>query len=216
MMDCIQFRELLDCYVDRELSAPAMSAADEHRRECAACGQAAASLEGLRRELQRTVAAHQPPGGLERRIRQALPGAWHGLPSAWAPAIYFRVAAAAIVVLTLGSMAARYRAEVREGVVGALDRVSVSLSDPTTIVLDATVLCRDCELEARHGVRAPCARIGHHGALATPDGHLWNIVEQPSSTELIHDDDLRGRRVRVRGRLYRDARTIEIDSYQVL
>jgi hypothetical protein len=40
------------------------------------------------------------------------------------------------------------------------------------MVLEGKILCRDCELEHRHGVKASCKIIGHHGAIATADGRI--------------------------------------------
>ncbi len=215
-MDCKQFREVLDCYIDHELSASAMSAAYVHRRECAACARAADGLEALRRRIRSVVTACDTPPDLERRIRQVIAPPWGYAAAAGWRAPRWAIAAALILAI-LGSAGVGYRVDVRQQLVTALDHAVVALADPTmTVVLEATVLCRDCELEARYGVKAPCNRVGHHGALATADGHLWNIMELPASAGLIHDNELLGRRVRVRGRLYRDAGSIAIESYQLL
>jgi len=65
------------------------------------------------------------------------------------------------------------------------------------------------------GVKASCRIIGHQGAIATADGRIWNIVEQQTSTKLIHDESLLGKSVVVRGRLFRNSRALVIDSYQL-
>jgi hypothetical protein len=216
MMDCKQFREVLDCYVDGELSAAAMSAADAHRRECASCARVAADVEALRRHVRRVVTAHLPPPGLEGRVRHAIRSPWMppGLPPAW---LASRTAVAATLVLALAAwVGLSPSSRVQEGLVVALDRAVLSLAAAEPTVFEATVLCRDCELKKRYGEEPACDRIGHHGALATADGHLWNIVEQPSSVDLIHDDALLGRKVRVRGRLFREAGSIAVESYQIL
>jgi hypothetical protein len=97
-----------------------------------------------------------------------------------------------------------------------MDEAIVQLSDPKTVVLNATVLCRDCELKHRHGERTICDRIGHHGAIVTSDGRIWNIVEQPGSHDLIYDNSLLGRKVRVRAKLFRDVGSIAVETYQIL
>jgi hypothetical protein len=96
------------------------------------------------------------------------------------------------------------------------DQAIVHLADPKTVELRATVICRDCELKHRHGERTMCQRIGHHGAIVTSDGRIWNIVEQPASHDLIHNNSLLGRTVRLRARLFRDAGSIAVESYQIL
>ena len=69
-------------------------------------------------------------------------------------------------------------------------------------------------MERRYGIEAPCRRIGHHGAIATADGHIWNLVDQKTASELIHNESLLGRQIVVQGRLFRGARTLVIDSYR--
>ena len=73
-MDCKEFRESLDFYADGELAPEAEAAARLHLSECAACRRAEAELLRLRRALKRTVAQHQPPPELVRRV-EALTGA---------------------------------------------------------------------------------------------------------------------------------------------
>jgi hypothetical protein len=68
---------------------------------------------------------------------------------------------------------------------------------------------------ARYGVNASCKIIGHHGAIATADGRIWNIVEQGTSATLIHDESLLGKKIVVRGRLFRNSRALVVDSYEL-
>jgi hypothetical protein len=96
-----------------------------------------------------------------------------------------------------------------------VDRLALRLDDSSFVVLEGTLLCRDCELEHRYGIEASCRVIGHHGAIATADGRIWNLVEQQSSAELIHNASLLGKKVLVRGRLFRGPRALVIDSYQL-
>jgi len=65
-----------------------------------------------------------------------------------------------------------------------MDRAVVQLASPTKVVLEWKLVCRDCELEARHGERAMCRRIGHHGAIATSDGghHSAALAQLPDGS----------------------------------
>ena len=67
-MDCKEFRESLDLYVDGELSADAMAAASVHLNECPACHRAKEELLRLRLALKSVVAQHQPPPNLVYHI----------------------------------------------------------------------------------------------------------------------------------------------------
>lgn len=214
MMDCKQLRDVLDCYNDQELSAEAMAAADAHLRECAACTRAAAQLRALRQSMRRAAAAWDPPPDLERRVRAAIwPRRAGGLASA--PRWVLALAAAAILAVA-AAVGAFGRQRVEEATIAAVDQAVVRFADVRHVVLDARVLCRDCELHERYGERAMCERVGHRGAIATSDGRIWSIIEQPSSAELIHNKTLLGKKVRVRGRMFRAAGTIAIDAYEIL
>jgi len=85
-----------------------------------------------------------------------------------------------------------------------------------TIEIEGTVVCRDCELSEVSGEKVMCNRTGHRGAIATDDGRIWNIVEQPGSTDLVHDSALLGKTVRLRARLFRRAGSLAVDSYTIV
>ena len=216
-MDCKQFREALDCYIDGELSADAAGAADAHRRECAPCERAVRRLLRLRHDVQRVVRFTVPPPLLERRVQAALRPQWLGR---WEPRRAIGsppTLAAVLVTLVLAALsiaAATNRSFGHAAAVG-LDRLAIRLDDASTADAEGLVLCRDCELEHRYQVKASCNVIGHHGAIATTDGRIWNIVEERASADLIHDNALLGRTVQVRARFFRRAGAIEIESYRV-
>lgn len=205
-MTCSQFRDSLDCYLDRELSPDGMEAAERHRAECPVCDRLGAQALALRSALKRTVTAREASPDLERRIRRAIDGRRPMLR--WVLA----VAAAVLVLSVIGADA--YRTRVEHGTANVMDRVALNLDESSEVVLHGTLLCRDCELERRYGIEAPCRRIGHHGAIATADGHIWNLVDQKTAAELIHNESLLGRQIVVRGRVFRGARTLVVESYR--
>jgi anti-sigma factor RsiW len=71
-MDCEEFREGLDRYVDGELTAAAADEAREHLRVCPSCAKAAAGLRHLKSSLKRVVNRHKPPRELEREVLRSL------------------------------------------------------------------------------------------------------------------------------------------------
>lgn len=79
-MQCTQFRESLDPYLDGELAPAAAAAAHLHRRNCQSCDAAATRLEAIKRAVKQTVTAAVVPPGLEARVRAATGRRW--LPSA--------------------------------------------------------------------------------------------------------------------------------------
>jgi hypothetical protein len=216
MMNCRQFRESLDCYLDGELSAAASAAADAHRKECPQCDRAVARLKELKMAVRRTVSVVTPPADLEARIRTAAATPW------MRPFDTIRSFAPKRSVLTLAAVAVfilavtvSTRAPIDISAANAMDRLALRLDDTSPVVLEGRILCRDCELAHRYGVKASCKTIGHHGAIATADGRIWNIVEQRTSAKLIHDESLLGKNVVVRGRLFRNSRALVIESYEL-
>ena len=205
MMTCTQFRDALDCYLDRELAPEAMAAADRHRADCPACDRLAAAARELKTSVKRTVEAVPLPNGLDAHVRLATAPRWTR-PRVWLPA------AAAVILMVLAGDAVRGRIET--GAANAMDRLALRLDGSGEVVLHGVLLCRDCELEHRYGIEAPCKKIGHHGAIATADGRIWNLVEQKAAADLIHDERLLGRQIVVRGRVFRGARALVIESYQ--
>jgi len=212
-MNCKQFRESLDCYLDGELSAAASAAADAHRKECPQCERAVAHLEQLKATLRQTVGTATPPSALDARIRSAVATPWtrsFDTIRAFGPRrSVLALAAVLILAVTVGT-----RSPIESSAANAMDRLALRLDDTSPVILEGRILCRDCELERRYGVRASCKIIGHHGAIATADGRIWNIVEQRTSAALIHDERLLGRTVVVRGRLFRNSRALVIESYE--
>lgn len=214
-MNCRQFRDALDCYVDGELSVTAAGIADAHRRRCPACDRAAYDLQTLKRRVRDTVLAIDPPEDLASDIGWTLAqaGAEGGRPWHRRVAVRAAMAAAAILMLAGASVGT---GRLQANAADTMDQMALMLNDSGPVEFQGTVLCRDCELERRFGVTVSCPRAGHRGAIATADGLIWNIVEQPASERLIHDAGVLGRAVRVRGRIFRSARTLVVDSYAFL
>jgi anti-sigma factor RsiW len=71
-MDCKDFRERLDLYVDGELSAEAADEMRGHLKGCAECAKAEAGLRHLRSSLKRVVNRHRPPDALEQHVLRSL------------------------------------------------------------------------------------------------------------------------------------------------
>lgn len=157
MMNCKQFRESLDCYLDGELSAEASAAADAHRKECPQCERAVMHLQELKTTVRRTVSIATPPPDLDARIRVAVGSPWTRSLDAmrsFAPkrrSLALAAAAAAVFIL---AVTVSTRAPIDVGAANAMDRLALRLDETSPVVLEGKILCRDCELEHRYGVKA--------------------------------------------------------------
>jgi anti-sigma factor (TIGR02949 family) len=206
MMDCKKLREILDAYVDHELSADAAAQAEAHIAECSACHRAAAGLTRLREAVRTAAGKPEFPEQLLARVQSSLAPKW-----------YRAVAIQAIAAtLVLAGVLTLFVPSVRGAAATALDFLSLKLDDSRQVVLEGKLICRDCQLEKQYGYHAMCPLTGHHGWLATSDGRLWSILEGKISQDLIHNYSLLGRRVRIRGRMIRKAGSIEVSEYELL
>ena len=206
MMDCKKLREVLDAYVDRELSPDAATQAEAHIAECGACRRTVENLARLREAVRTAAGRPEAPVELIERVRSSVSPRWNR-------AAAIQALAAALI---LAGVLALFVPSVRGAAATALDFLSLKLDDSRQVVLEGKLLCRDCELEKEHGYHAMCPLSGHHGTIVTPDGRIWNILEGERSRELIHNSSLLGRRVRVEGRMYRKAGSLAVSDYQLL
>jgi Putative zinc-finger len=206
MMDCKNIREILDLYVDGELSPEAAVQAETHLAECAACRNTVARLDRLRQAVKTAVGRYQPPSQLVDQVRRSTISRW-SRATTWVP-----IAAAVLLIAVLAFVAPQIRATVADG----LEVAAFHLDDSRATVMEGKLLCRDCLLKGEYGYHAMCPTRGHHGFLQTRDGKIWNILDGEASEELIHNSKLLGRTVRIHGRCFRRASSVEVDGYEVL
>lgn len=206
MMDCKKLREVLDAYADHELSVDATAQAEAHIAECSACGRAAENLARLREAVRTAAGKPEAPLELIERVRSSVSPRWHRA------AVIQAIAA----TLVLAGALTFFLPSVRGAAATALDFVSLKLDQTRPVVLEGTLVCRDCLLEKRYGYPAMCAVTGHHGWLQTSDGRVWDILEGNVSHELIHNSKLLRRRVRLQGRIFRNVGSIEVSEYELL
>src|SRR5712692_11228185 len=77
MMDCKKLREVLDAYVDRELSPDAAAQAEAHIAECGACRRAVEGLARLRQAVRTAAGKPEAPERLLARVQSSLSPRWH-------------------------------------------------------------------------------------------------------------------------------------------
>jgi Putative zinc-finger len=206
-MDCKELREILDLYVDNELSAEAAAAAGLHLNECGPCCSARDELLRLRQAIKEAVSKHQPPSSLLQSVRRI----------SSPPSRRAALASLIVVILALGTFGALERVSgVRASVASAMEQVAFHLDRPHMVMVEGTIVCRERALHALYGSRDTRDIEGYHGALMMASGKLWNFMESEKAYALIHDESLVGKRVRIRAKVYRRADCLEVESYDVL
>jgi len=205
MMDCKKLREVLDAYVDRELAPDAAAQAEAHIAECNGCRLAVEALIKLREAVRAAAGKSEVPAHLLQSVQSSLQPAWTR-----------RLAVQAIAAtLLLAATLTLFVPTLRGAAATALDYLALKLDDSRPVVLEGKLLCRDCQLEKEYGYHAMCPLTGHHGAIVTSDGRIWNLLEGEKSRELIHNSSLLGRKVRVEGHMYRKAGSLAVSDYQL-
>lgn len=71
-MTCLEFRTVLDAYVDGELSAEQMAQAQEHIQRCTICRDEIASLQSLKESLRQSRGIPEPHSGYWEESREQI------------------------------------------------------------------------------------------------------------------------------------------------
>ncbi|MBI2819975.1 MAG: hypothetical protein HYX73_08350, partial [Acidobacteria bacterium] len=204
-MDCLEFRRVLDLYVDGELSPEAAAAASTHGSECISCKRTEQELRRLRQVVKDAVVQHQAPADLADRIQKAI----------FPRTSRVRIAAIAAVFLLFLSIAALSgMPAVRASLANRMEQVAFHLDQPRTLVLEGEIVCRECALFLQYGSPVERDVKGHHGGLQAAEGKIWDFMEGSVAEPLIHDESLMGKRVQVLAKLFRRAGCLEVMKYQ--
>src|SRR5260370_36469802 len=137
MMDCKKLREVLDAYVDRELSVDAATQAEAHIAECSACRRAVESLARLREAVRTAAGKPEAPVELIERVRSSVSPRWHRAAAIQAIA----------ATLVLAGAFTLFVPSVRGAAATALGFLSFKLDDARQDVLLGKLLCTDWPIE---------------------------------------------------------------------
>ena len=81
--------------------------------------------------------------------------------------------------------------------------------------INGEIICLGCTLKKEQGAKAQCSVYGHTNGLKTSDGKIWTFLENDSSTKLVNDHSLAGKKAEIKGKIYENANYIEVESYKV-
>src|SRR5260370_4980247 len=133
MRDCKNIREILELYVDGELSPEATVQAEAHLAECHACRNTAASLNRLRQAVRTAVGQYQPTPQLVDRVRHSTISRWRR-PRTWVPI------AATVMLFTVVSL---YIPQIRAAVANGLEVAAYHLDDSLPTLMQRNLLRTD-------------------------------------------------------------------------
>ncbi len=86
----------------------------------------------------------------------------------------------------------------------------------STATFKGEIVCLGCTLKKEQKAKAQCSVYGHINGLRTSDGEIWTFLENDNSTKLIHNHDLAGKTIEIKGKKYENAHYIEVESFTVI
>src|SRR5260370_1959278 len=146
MMDCKNIREILDLYVDGELSPEVTVQAEAHLAEGPACRNTVGGLNRLRQAVRTAVGQYQPTPQLVDRVRHFTISRWRR-PRTWVPI------AATVMLFTVVSL---YIPQIRAAVANGLELAAYHLDDSRATMMEGKLLCRDSLLKAHYCYHPLC------------------------------------------------------------
>ena len=215
---CRQVREMLSGFLDDELSCDVSHGIQEHLDRCPPCAKISKVDQAFNSTMKARVRRIEAPDHFASAVMARLErGEWNEVKASSPPLPRRRVlkragyalAAAAVLVLVLAPVAARFMP-------GFLQNAADALSGVRTV--SGVLVCVECE---KQGAPMPHQRLcrleGHHTGFRSSDNGIWNLVVNDASLPLMSDPSLRGTRVTVEGRFlndirYVDARRITLDA----
>ncbi|MDQ7064117.1 MAG: zf-HC2 domain-containing protein [candidate division KSB1 bacterium] len=217
MKACQELEPLLTAYVDGELVEKEIVEVEEHLQICRTCREQIDLQSSMKKLLRERYRTENTPLHVRARIRRMLfgsrpvPGFMEMLAEAFA--LHRFKGAFALVTLLFFVGYPYLSAVVRTGgrISGfALGRDHVELKP---VEVEGEVLCVDCELlEKAHLTHTHEA--DHRMGIKTPDGKIWNIIPAGEGKNLLHNDKLMHKKLRVRGYAYPGGVYLNVERFQ--
>lgn len=206
-MNCKNFRDRIYLFQADELSERERQACQAHLNACESCADRLQIEETLLRVLRAKLPRTPAPPGLETRVRASLRAQGEratGLP--WFRTPWFAASAAALLLMAV----------LVPSLIG--DREDAPAGAGVTVQEEVVVVDRDCDKAGRSVEdQRRCTHPLHINALKLAEGSYWTISpDQTDFRYLLLDRGVRGRKLVVRGELYRDAETIRLTEIERL
>ncbi len=95
----------------------------------------------------------------------------------------------------------------------------INQQKPVSTVSDSVngvIVCINEEMAKLRNTKSNCDKYGHLFGLKTSDGIIWSFIVNPNGKELRESEKNVSKRVRVWGRMFYNAKIIEVKKYKVL
>jgi anti-sigma factor (TIGR02949 family) len=205
-MDCQTFQRWIYHYQAEEIPEAERQDFEDHLDACPACARRLEIEERFLGALTRRLPREPAPPGLATRVRAAL-RAEAPDPSRipWYRTSWFAATAAALllVVILIPSLSS---GPGFSGLAPVGEVIAISGEEVVVVDLD----CDRAGMDLRY--QRDCNHPDHVNALKTADGRYWHISpDQEAYGRLIHDLEVRGRKLVVDGQYYPAINTLHID-----
>ena len=91
----------------------------------------------------------------------------------------------------------------------------LTITDSLTTV-DGIIVCINEEIADLRNTKPMCDKYGHLYGLKTSDGIIWSFMINPIGKKMREDKKNLKRKVRIWGRLFHQAKMIEVKEYKIL
>ena len=82
--------------------------------------------------------------------------------------------------------------------------------------IEGELVCYGCELKCGGPTSNTCDYYEHKGVLRDAHGDFWYFDDTPVAKPLIQDESLRGKQLRVYGKINEETHTITVDRWREL
>ncbi len=211
---CKTIQPLITGYVDAELSEQEYQLVHEHLASCPACSGLYQQEKAVKSAIKEKIRQATAPVHLRRRIRTQIadsaassPGFLSALLQVFS-AYKLKSAFALAVLLLFAGLP------------------YLALNQPTSdrhsaevewVVMEGSAVCIDCELlkQKNHDGHHPHPGA-HRTALRTRDGLIWSFLQTEKGIELITNEDVLNKKIRVQGYRLKDQKYIKVEGFEVI
>jgi len=231
-MDCSIVREYIPSYIDQELSDDISAQLDKHLESCENCRKELQAQLGLHRLLSEKLERKNAPADIQEGILSGL-ARQRVLSPSWLfkkfsvemrPVTGFAVAALLILSffsrdifdkVVSGSSPQRMNVPVLQGSHVAADEAdTITLKDGVRATVVGQVVCIGCYLRENFHANYNCIEHGHHIGLITNDGNLWSFAANVKANNIILNELMLGKSIRIDGDIFYNAHYIDIHEFQ--
>jgi len=205
--DCSKFGSLITGYVDRELDKSDRKNVKTHLADCPNCKQDYLDELKIKRTVKERLPIYETPVSLQRRIRrqiarsEAKPGFWQLLH----PIFVYRPLAASVSMAIIAFL-------MFVPIYQEFGYQNDALSTSRDVELSGQIVCLDCDVFSKDNIESAVHRAG----IMTEDQRIWTFVNASKLSDVLHRENLTGRKARVSGDLFPGARYIYVKKYELL